>query len=245
MIRFLQQKGRIQRVLLVGFLTVICISMVWYLVPGFQDALGTASANVIAKVGSREITVQEVQKQAQALVKQQLQGRNVPPEYAQFFMQSAMPRAAEGLILQNVFLAEAQRLGLDSNKDEMRYFLQHGPLAQQLFPNGQFIGTDQYAQFVQMNFNMSVPQFEEMVKNELTIGKLRDMVSGGATVSPQEMMAAFRRQGTKVKVQYAVLTLETLAKGINPSDAELRAYFEKNQQEFATASRSSARRAIS
>ena len=54
MIRFLQTKGRVQQILLVGFLSIICIMMVVTLIPGgssLTDFLGLGmNENVVAKV---------------------------------------------------------------------------------------------------------------------------------------------------------------------------------------------------
>ena len=78
MIRFLQTKGRVQQFLLVGFLSVIIIMMVVTLVPGggLGDFLGFSMAqNVLAKVGSQEITVNDVNKQAQLMARWIKNGR--------------------------------------------------------------------------------------------------------------------------------------------------------------------------
>src|SRR3569832_1157283 len=90
MIRFLQTQGRTQKVLLVGFLGLICITMVMYLVPGFNDAFNSsANPDVIAKVGSHEISGQEVQRVATSMVRRQFPGRAAPPQLAGIFTDQA------------------------------------------------------------------------------------------------------------------------------------------------------------
>lgn len=230
MIRFLQTPGRLQKTLLIGFLAIICIMMVVTLVPGgiLGDTFG-GSANAVAKVGSREVTLQEVQTQARMIARQQFPRGNVPEQVMPFFYQ----RAAEGLVMQDIFLTEANRLGLTATDEELRNTFQHGPFAQQFFPEGQFIGADAYKNFVQTQFQMSVPQFEEAVKKDLTMTKLRNLIEGSVTVSQADVADLWKRQNTKAKVGYAIFSVEQLAKGVNPSDAELRAFYEKNQQQFA------------
>lgn len=230
MIRFLQTKGKVQRVLLVGFLAIVCITLVISLVPGgiSGDELGEGGdPNVLATVGSQEVTLREVQMQARNMARQQFP-RGFPPQLMPFFMQ----RAADSLILQNVVLEEAKRLGLEATDQELRHDLQHGPLAGTLFPEGAFIGTDQYRNFVEQQFNMSIAQFEDLVKRDITVRKLRALIEGGVTVSDKEMQDEFRKASTKVKFDYAVISLDQLAKTVNPSEAELRAYYEKNQNQF-------------
>lgn len=232
MIRFLQTQGKVQRVILVGFLSLICITMVAYLVPGLNDAFSgsTNDPNVLAKIGSHTVTIQEASREADRMIQQQYP-RGAPAQLKQLVMPSAVNR----LVMQNVFLAEAERLGLRVTDDELRYNLEHGPLSQYLFPEGKFIGDAGYKNFVASQFNnMAIPDFEELVKKDLLMQKLRLAVEGGVTVSDSELKALFNQENTKVKFDYAVITLNDAMKAVNPTDAEVRAFFEKNQAQFAT-----------
>ena len=47
------------------------------------------------------------------------------------------------------------------------------------------------------------------------------------------MKDSFRQQGTKIKFDYAVLSSEDLLKQINPTDAELEAFFKQNAAKYA------------
>jgi peptidyl-prolyl cis-trans isomerase D len=231
MIRFLQTQGRTQKVLLVGFLGLICITMVMYLVPGFNDAFNSSSnPDVVAKVGSHEITGQEVQRVSTSMVRRQFP-KGAPPQFAGIFQDQAF----QSLVTQNVFLAEAQRLGLEATDAELQNELQHGAFSDQIFPDGNFIGKDQYNSWVQANTGLNVPKFEELVKQDLTIRKLRDVIEGGATVSPADVKTEYLRASTKVKIDYATISLQQVAKTITPSDSELKAYYEKNQKQLANA----------
>src|SRR5260370_39958990 len=61
MIRFLQSGNRAVTFILSAFLLLICVSMVWYLVPsGNLGEVNTAA--VVAKVGGEDITVADVQR---------------------------------------------------------------------------------------------------------------------------------------------------------------------------------------
>ena len=63
---------------------------------------------------------------------------------------------------------------------------------------------------MQTQFQLGVPQFEELVKRDITIRKLRSVIEGGVTVSNAELMEAYRRQNLKVKFDYAVLSVDDL-----------------------------------
>jgi peptidyl-prolyl cis-trans isomerase D len=134
-----------------------------------------------------------------------------------------------------VLLQEANRLGLQVSDADLRRAMQSGPFAQALFPGGQFIGEDRYADFVQNYFHTSIQDFESQVKKEIEINRLQAMVTGGITVSDQEVRDAYRQQGTKIKFDYAVLNAEDLRKQINPTDAELQAFFKQNAARYKDA----------
>ncbi|HWR37583.1 MAG TPA: peptidyl-prolyl cis-trans isomerase [Clostridia bacterium] len=232
MIRFLQTPGPVKKILLGGLLLIICVMMVVTLIPGgiLGDALAGGTAGTVAKVGSEHVTVQDVQQLARQMGRQQFP-RGLPQQLMPFMMQ----RAAETLIMQNVVLAEADRMGLSASDEELRYELQHGPISREIFPNGNFIGQDAYQSFVQNQFQLSVAQFEQLVKKDLTIRKLRSVIEGGVTVSNAELMDEYRRQNMKVKFEYAVLSLDDVAKSVTPTESELRAYYEKNQESLKNA----------
>jgi len=233
MIKFLQTPGKIKKFVLGGLLVVICAAMVITLIPGgfLGDAFGFGTpAGVVAKVGDQEITLAQAQEQARQMARQQFGGRNLPSQLMPFFVQ----RAVETLIVQNAMLAEAQHMGLTVSNDELRDALQRA-FHQQLFPNGNFVGETAYEDFVQNAFQMSVPQFETAFKKDLLLSKLRNVVEGTATVSDQELRQAFDRENTKVKFDYAVLTYDDILKQIKPTDAELKAYFDKNKDQYKNA----------
>ncbi len=80
---------------------------------------------------------------------------------------------------------------------------------------------------------MTVPQFEQAVKDDLLMNKLQAAVVGPVTVAKQDVEKEFTQQNTKVKFQYAVLSLEDVSKTIKPTEADLKAYFEQHKANYA------------
>jgi peptidyl-prolyl cis-trans isomerase D len=234
MIRFLQTPGKVKKIVLGGLLVVICGAMAITLIPGgiLGDAFGFGSpqGNIIAKVGDQEVTVSEVQDTARQMGKQQF-----PRGFPQQFMPFLMQRAAQQLIVQKAMVAEAHRMGFKVTDAELQSELQHGNFASALFPGGNFVGQDNYENFVQQNFQMGVQQFELLLKSDLLIRKLSAAIEGGVTVSDQELAQQYQHENTKVKFDYAVVTLEDLMKQVHSTDAELKAYFDQHKQQYANA----------
>lgn len=232
MIRFLQTPGPFKKVLLGGLLTIICVFMVITLVPGFgSNYLGTGentTRGVVATVDGENVTTLEVQKAARSMIQQQFQ-KNMGQ--AAMLMPFFAGRAAQELINEKAVLSEAHRLGLRATDEDVRDELQHGQYAQVFFPGGNFVGQDDYEEKLQQN-NLTVDQFERSVKEQVLFNKVRSLVDGGATVTDAEIRAKFEKENTKVKFDYAVLKKDDILKDLHPTDAELKAYYDKNKAKY-------------
>jgi len=73
------------------------------------------------------------------------------------------------------------------------------------------------------------------VKQDILIRRLQTLITAGVTVSDQEVRDSYRKQNIKIKFDYAVISSEDLRKTINPSDADLAAFFKKNAARYASA----------
>jgi len=229
MIKFLQTPTKAKKVVLGGLLTIVAVMMVITLIPGIYDGMINATPKgVYARVGGRDITTVEVNRAAQQMARQQ----RVQPEAFAAFEQFFRTQAATQLISNYALIAEAQRLGLQATDDEVRDFLHQGQFGEQLFPGGQFVGQQNYEGFVQQNFNMSVAEFETLVKNQILRNKLLAMVLGTVTVPESDVRDDYFKQNRKVKFDYAVLTTPDLMKQVKVTDTELKAYFDKHKQDY-------------
>ena len=237
MIRFLQKDNRVVKIIFIVIIAVAVVTMVITLVPGIFADTDTAS-DTYATVHSggvlgryfgttTTITTPEVQQVAERILQQK--------HYPDMVLPYIMPQAAQALIQREVLLQEANRMGLRVGDADLRRAMQTGPFSQALFPGGQFIGEDKYADFVSNYFHTSIQDFESQVKKEIEINRLEAMVTGGITVSDQDVRDAYRQQGTKIKFDYAVINAEDLRKQINPTDAELQAFFKQNAARYKDA----------
>lgn len=233
MIRFLQSSGKTTKTVLGAMLMLICGAMVITLVPGgiLGDAFGFGGVQqgVLARVGGQDVTVTDVDRAARRIAQQQFGGRSIPD----VLMPQLRQMAANQLITQKALLAEAERMGFKVTDAELQDFLQHGPYSQTFFPGGTFIGQQAYENIISQNAQMTVPQFEQAVKDDLLMNKLQAAVVGPVTVAKQDVEKEFTQQNTKVKFQYAVLSLEDVSKTIKPTEADLKAYFEQHKANYA------------
>jgi peptidyl-prolyl cis-trans isomerase D len=238
MIRIFQQDNRATKIIFGVIIAAAIVTMVITLVPGIFNDDTANSAALFATVrtpgmwgrllgGSTPITMQEVQAQTQ----RQMQQQHLP-DYAMPFL---INRVGQQQVERAVLVREADRLGLQVSDDDLRSELSTGPLSQYLFPGGKFIGDQAYMNFVEQFFGVGVAQFEKEVKEDLELQRLEALVTGSVTVSDNAIRTEYMQQGEKVKFTYAVISAEDVKKTINPSDAELEAFFKQNAVRYASA----------
>ena len=237
MIRFLQKDNRFVKAVFIIIITVACVTMVITLIPGIFNSQANNS-DVYATIGyggplgrflpaKDTITMTDVQRLASRVLQQQ----NLPDAYLRFMI----PQAGQGLIQQHLEMEAAHKLGIHATNADVRHFLHTGVWGQVLFPHGKYIGDQAYAQLISQQFNLSRAEFENEVRDQIEENRLRGLISGAVTVSPDEVRAAYIQQGTKINFQYAVLDSNALRKTINPSDADLEKYFKANAGRYAHA----------
>lgn len=232
MIRFLQSGNKLAKYILSGFLMVICVGMVLYLIPGFMSgADSTVRTGVVASIGGADIATNEVAKMAQrqlAQARAQMRGQELPEFYTSMIMQ----QSAQFLIRQAQINYEARRLGLKVSDREVQDELQQNPEFKPVFfPGGQWIGEKQYESLLSEN-GTTVADFEQSIRDGLLQRKLVSTITAGAAVTPDEVEKTYRDKNLKVKFQYAFLKLDDVKKEIKPTETELKAYYQANQQVY-------------
>ncbi len=231
MIRQLQNAGPTVKIILGALLVLICASMAITLIPGGIGSslgIGAPPAGVLATIGDQTVTVNEVQRQARAMIRQQ--GPRAAAQ-ASMLLPFFAGQAAEQLINEKALVAEAHHMGLRVNDDELRDEFQHGQYSGTFFPDGKFIGQEEYENLLQRN-DLTVAQFEQSEKDRILIRKLQALVSSSAFVGDAEVRDEFSRRNTKVKFEYAVVTQADILKGLHPAEAELKAYYESHKAAY-------------
>src|SRR5579862_519094 len=231
MIRFLQTQGPTKKIVLSGLLLLICAAMVIAFIPGglTSELTGTPGAGVVAKVEGGDITVDEVRQTARQMLQQQMpQGGANMAMLLPFFTQ----RAAEQLITRQLLIDEAKHIGLRATPDEIKDELQHGRYAATFFPGGNFIGEQEYEGLLQ-RANLTPTKFEDAVGKDILLTKLQALISGTANVTDAEIHEQFIKQNSKVKFDYAVLKEDDIKRGLHPTEAELKAYYDSHKATYA------------
>ncbi len=212
-----RSRAKAVRILLGAMLAIVALSMLVYLIPGAgSPAMDTQGDQVIADIGKQPVTVQQVDMQ----IRNQLQGAKIPPEMADVYV----PQLIDQAIAVRAIAWESQRLGFQISDADLAYeirSLQFGSLP-----------PDQYKQYVEQQFNLTVPDFENNLRLNAYSTALQSMALEGSVVSAAEVETAYKRQNEKVKFEYVALIPEKIAGDLKPTDAELKTFFEGNKGFF-------------
>jgi peptidyl-prolyl cis-trans isomerase D len=240
MIRFLQSDNRITKALFVVVIGAASVAMVVYLIPGLTGA-GSAAPDTFAvvyphwysKILSSGDTISQthVQQVAESELRQRGPQYASNPMIVQYFEQ----QVGQELVQQKVLLQEAHKLGVYATDDDVRQYLRTGPTGQVIYPDGKFIGEEAYKQLVDDRLHISVDEFENQIKEEITVRRLQALITAGVTVGDQEVRDLYRKANIKIKFDYAVISADDLRKTINPSDSDLEAFYKKNAAQYAQA----------
>ncbi|HXN51814.1 MAG TPA: peptidyl-prolyl cis-trans isomerase [Candidatus Acidoferrum sp.] len=210
------------RILLGVVVLLLGGSMLLYLVPQTPGTGEASSTDIVAKVGDQTVSASEIRQQFA-----EIQQRNqIPKQLESLYARQILNQ----LIFQKEMEYEAKRLGIRVSDQEraarIRQFL---PTA---YNGDTFVGMDRYASEVQARFQLSVPVFEELIRQGLLQDKFRKLVTDGVSVGPSELQDEFKYRNEKVKLDYAFIKPEDLEAKIAPDEAEIKAAYEKNRSRY-------------
>jgi len=210
------------RVLLGVVVLLLGGSMLLYLVPQTPGTGEASSTDIVAKVGDVTVSAAEVRQQLSEIE----QRNQVPKQLESLYARQILNQ----LIFQKEMEYEAKRLGIHVSDQEraarIRQFL---PTA---YNGDTFVGMDRYAAEVQARFQLSVPVFEDLIRQGLLQDKFKKLVTDGISVGPSELQDEFKYKNEKVKLDYAFIKPEDLEAKITPDEAEIKAAYEKNRSKY-------------
>ena len=213
-------------------LGLVCLAFIIFYIPDFLRTNGAdaASGETVARVEGQDITANEFRRTYQA----QLQAYR-SAYGGQMNEQLLKQLGIEQQILQQMVderaaLAEARRVGIKVSDDEVRQRILSIPAFQE---NGAFIGEQRYQQLLRMQRPpMSSSEFEENVRRQLTIQKLRSSLTDWLSVSENELEQEYRRRNDKVKLAVVSFTADSFRGQVAANDADIASYFDGHKEDF-------------
>src|SRR5436190_4114393 len=230
MLKQLSKFERTSKVLILGFVALMAVSLVLFFRPGGGTSAlePTKSSEVVASVGGEDITLGEFATQKQ----------NIQAQFSRFGGQISLTQMGysddkilDGLIQRKIAVQEARRLGLEASPAEINERIRKtfsdasGKLT--LLDASGNLDMGKYQQRVG-----DVAAFERGVAEDIAREKLEALVSASVRVSEEDVQSDFKKKNTTFDLTYAVVSPTKLAEKINPTDDELKAYYDKHKTDY-------------
>ena len=131
------------------------------------------------------------------------------------------------IVMKELVLREARRMGLRVSDDEVRILLESNPNFQ---TEGRF-DRRKYETFAAEEKGMTPGEFERWLRDALLMDRVFEMVGAAARVSEAEVKTRFDEETGKVRVAYAFLAAKPDA-AAKPSDGDLKAYYSAHLDDY-------------
>src|SRR5438067_2180728 len=224
MLKFLSKMERTRGLIIVGFAVLMAVSLVFGtgLLGKLRGTSGEpiAGTEILATVGGDDITVNDFNRSKESMERefQQKYGGQITPAQIGYTDQ----RILDDLIRQHVIVQEAKRLNLTASDAEVAALVRQNNKDP---ASGKF---DEQAYLQSGN----VTNYEDGLRAQIAANKLRAFVTAGVSVSEDEVQKQFQRQNTSFGLVYVPIAADKLAARINPTDQELRDYYEQHKTDY-------------
>jgi peptidyl-prolyl cis-trans isomerase D len=219
-----RSRDKAVRIVLTALLVLVGLSMVTYLIPGTGlDPTAAPDSTVLATIGKDQITSQEVGK----VVQNMTQSRQLPRELLAIYV----PQIVQQMISERAMAYEAGRLGMRVSPDETDNAILDS-LPPQLVKDGKVDAASLAAVLQQQGVTMG--DLKNDTARQLLVNRLKEIVAEGVVVSPREVEDDFHQKNDKTRIQYALLTVAKYQAEAEPTEPEIKAYYDANKPSFQT-----------
>ena len=217
-----RSRDKVIRIFLGVLLGLVGLSMLTYLIPSY-DTSSAGNDQVVAKVGKEEIMLPDVQK----VVQNSVRNRQIPSA----ILPNYIPQMVQDMITDRALAYEAEQLGLQVTDADVRNTIRQ--MIPNLFPNGNFVGTDAYASMLAQQ-NLSIAEFESDLRRQILITRLRDIAVEGTVVSQAEIQEAYNKKYEKLQVEWVQMKTADFNKEVQPKPEEIKTYYDANKPAYQT-----------
>ena len=236
MLRFFAKFERSRGVLLWAFCALLLVGLVAFYIPSSSlgPGMGTISSSdddtVIAKVGSQEITLKEYKGALSMALSAFGRGNSLPLGIAKSIGYDK--RALDDLISDRLVIDQGRELNLTGADREVADAIIRTFTNEQ----GSFVGKEEYLRRMKTS-GVAVEDYERDRRNDITARKVREFIISPIQVSDREVEEKYKRDNTKVEVVYATVDRDKIRAKFNPTEQDLRSYYDARKDEFKAGER--------
>jgi peptidyl-prolyl cis-trans isomerase D len=211
------------RYMLIGLLSVVALSMVTYLIPGFGSPTTKTVGDeaTIAEVGNLKVTAQEVVTAMSRI----MQRGQLPPE----MIEAYVPQVVSGMVDERAIEYEFTRLGLTVSDDEVLVGLETDNPT--YFKEGVLVSKDEFEQRLAQQ-GMTLQDVVDAMRRRLMSRKVENIVYATILVPDSEVEQEYKRQKERVTIQYIVFPPAKFRDDVKLTPDEVHKMFESHHAEY-------------
>ena len=193
----------------------------------------TADSVTVATVDGTEISALEWERRAQAILASMSAQQGGAMQVTESDRLRARDRAFEELVSEAIMEAEVEKRGLGVTDAEIDDILRNDPPPELI---AQFPDVDTYYEALENPANLS--RARESLRISLPLTKLQQIIAADAVVGEAELRQAFEEQNTRMVAEYVGVRFSDVElEDETVGDAEARAYYEANIDDYKQAAR--------
>ncbi len=219
MVMLKAMRRRARRILWVTIILVIP-AFIWWGTGGLRER----RIDLVATVGGKGITREAYYRKLEGLC-QEIRARMGDAFDERMAKALNLERAAlSSLIEREILLQEARKKRIKVSDQELREEIKSYPAFQKA---GKF---DKEAYFAFLDWYGSTPQkFEEEIRREISIAKLREMVLDKVRISEEEIRDEYLKEYEEIEVRYLLIKP---AEEVKIEEKEIEEYYEKSGEDY-------------
>ncbi|WP_423392537.1 SurA N-terminal domain-containing protein [Burkholderia sp. LMG 21824] len=220
-----------QRLMMALLLLIVLPGLGFVGIQGFRGFFDD-SANVAA-VNGHKITRVEFDGAFRQQIDQARQALGGQFDIKMFDTPEHRKQVLDGLIQQRVLADETQRLHLTASDNAVRDALMSDPMIASLKKPDGSIDVERYAQLLAFQ-GMTPEQYQERVRYSLSLQQIPASIVSSAFTPKSLAQRLSELAAQQREVQALVLKTSDFAAKVQPTDAQLVAYYDAHKQSFAT-----------
>lgn len=207
--------------------------VLWTLVAAFVGTIflvwgygGEKEEKAIAKIGNHPITQAEYRRYYESMIRRvrDMAGGELSPE---MIKQLGLERSAlDGLVIEKLKLLAAKEAGFETSDEDLKRDIEN---TTEFKRNGVF-DRDTYFGVLRAN-NLAPKEYEKILRQDIMVRKISQMVVDSVQVSEQDVKDSFARSHEQIKLRYLFVANDSVA-APRPEEKDLAAYFSGNSSRF-------------
>ncbi|MEZ5354202.1 MAG: peptidylprolyl isomerase [Bryobacteraceae bacterium] len=206
------------RYLLMALLSLVALSMVITLIPGFGSPGMESTDQVLAEVAGEPVTARMVSQ----VVQQQMRNQQMSMQA----MEMMLPQVVNKIVGEMATAYQAKQMGFSVSNDEVVSEIK--TLMPQLFQGGEFVGKEAYQAYLSQ-MNLSIGEFEGKVRQQVLLDKLQRLAFDGIIVAPAEVESEYQKRNEKSRLEVIKVDAAELRGQFKPTREEMLDHLRKNQ----------------